>query len=102
MKKLFLTTFLFFNTLTFSFAEHFTKRAEMTIDGLVCDFCARALEKTFSKKEEVKNIDVNLDTGLITVFFAKGKTLDNETLKQSVLDAGYNLKIITRIDDADQ
>lgn len=98
MKKFFLTTFLFFSTLTFSFAEH----VEMTIDGLVCDFCARALEKTFSKKEEVKDIDVNLDTGLITVFFAPDKTLDDNVLKKSVLDAGYNLKTITRVDDANE
>ena len=86
-------------TLTSSFAEH----AEITINGLVCDFCARAMEKTFSKKDEVKNIDVNLDNGLITIFFNEGKTLDDKALKQGVLDAGYDLKTITRVhDDADK
>jgi len=65
------------------------------------DFCARALEKTFSKQEEVKNIDVNLGTGLITVNFNEGQTLDDASLKKAVIDAGYNIDTITRISDAE-
>ena len=92
MKKLTLTLSLILLTATSAFSE----RAEITINGLVCDFCARAMEKTFSKKEEVKNIDVNLDNGIITVFFNDDKTLSDETLKEAVLDAGYDLKEIKR------
>ena len=97
MKKLFLSIIFMILTSSMAFAE----QAQITINGLVCDFCARALEKTFSKQEEVKNIDVNLDTGLITVNFNEGKTLDDANLKKSVIDAGYNIETIKRISDAE-
>lgn len=95
MKKLFLSFIFMLLTSSLAFAE----QAQITINGLVCDFCAQALEKTFSKKEEVKNIDVNLNTGLITVNFNQGKTLNDKALKQAVIDAGYNIETITRINN---
>ncbi|MFT6071816.1 MAG: copper chaperone CopZ [Alphaproteobacteria bacterium] len=97
MKKLFLSLMLLIATSTLAFAE----KAQITINGIVCDFCARALEKTFSKQEEVEKINVNLDTGIVIVNFINGKTLDDESLKQTVLDAGYNIETITRIKDAE-
>jgi len=97
MKKLFLSLMLLITTSIMAFAE----KAQITINGIVCDFCARALEKTFSRQEEVEKITVNLDTGIVIVNFINGRTLDDESLKQTVLDAGYNIETITRIKDAE-
>jgi len=36
------------------------------VNGLVCDFCARALEKIFSKQDSVENIEVDLTTKMVT------------------------------------
>jgi copper chaperone CopZ len=72
--------------------------AQVSVNGLVCDFCARALEKTFGKKEEVKSIDVNLETKLVTVNFNDGQTLDDATLTQIISDSGYNVESIHRVE----
>jgi copper chaperone CopZ len=65
----------------------------ITIDakGLVCDFCARALEKVFMKQDSVTGIDVNLDNGIILISLKNGKTMDDATITKLVTDAGYNI-----------
>lgn len=72
--------------------------AHVSVNGLVCDFCAQALEKMFSKKEEVKAIDVNLDTKIVTVNFNDGMSLSDEVLTQIITDAGYNVEDIHRVE----
>lgn len=67
---------------------------QVSVNGLVCDFCARALEKVFGKQEAVENINVNLDTKIITVNFKEGQNLDDETIKTLIQDAGYNVESI--------
>lgn len=66
------------------------------INGLVCDFCARALEKVFGKRSEVSGIDVNLDTKLVTIGFKKGGDIDDATITKLIVDAGYNVVKINR------
>jgi copper chaperone CopZ len=72
--------------------------AHVSVNGLVCDFCARALEKTFGKRDEVKGIDVNLETKIVTVNFNDGQSLDNDTLTQIITDSGYNVEGIHRVE----
>jgi copper chaperone CopZ len=60
------------------------------VNGMVCDFCARALEKVFNKKSEVNNINVNLNTTLVTIYFNQGKSLDDEVINSMVKESGYN------------
>lgn len=72
--------------------------AHVSVNGLVCDFCARALEKTFAKQSEVKGIDVNLKTKIVTVNFNDGQTLNNDTLTQIITDSGYNVEGIHRVE----
>jgi copper chaperone CopZ len=66
------------------------------INGLVCDFCARALEKVFGKREEVSGIDVNLDTKIVTIGFKKDADIDDATITKLITDAGYNVVEIKR------
>ena len=70
----------------------------VSVNGLVCDFCARALEKVFSKEEAVKAIDVDLDKKVITVDFQDGQSLDDERITQLITDAGYNVENIHRVE----
>tara|TARA_B100001094_G_scaffold182696_1_gene177139 strand:+ start:1633 stop:1932 length:300 start_codon:yes stop_codon:yes gene_type:complete len=92
MKKLLLIlTFL----LSFSipaFAAQLGGTVYADVNGLVCDFCARALEKVFSKQEAVKSIHVDLDKKVVKIQFNKGKSLKNETITQLITDAGYKVR----------
>ncbi|MEG9861244.1 MAG: heavy metal-associated domain-containing protein [Parvularculales bacterium] len=64
------------------------------VNGLVCDFCARAIEKVFSKRDEVASINVDLDNGFVHVVMRSGKTIDDDTLTQLITDSGYNVTSI--------
>lgn len=66
------------------------------VNGLVCDFCARALEKMFSKRKEVNSIDVDLDNGLVKVYVKQGHNIDDETLTKLITDSGYNVISINK------
>lgn len=66
-------------------------QALVTVNGLVCDFCARALDKVFTKQEAVEDIDVNLDTKLITIDFKPEQSLEEEKIKELITDSGYDV-----------
>lgn len=66
------------------------------VNGLVCDFCARATEKVFMKRDEVADIDVNLDTGIVTIALKPGASLDDATVKKLIADSGYALVSLER------
>lgn len=104
MKKLTLTfallTFLFASPVMASHDGHDHSAGEtcneiaVGVNGLVCDFCARALEKIFGKRDDVKDIAVDLDNGLVTIHMRDGKTLDDDTITKLITDAGYNITSI--------
>ena len=58
MKKI---LFLFLMSITT--VAHADQIAEVNVTGMVCDFCARGIEKTFMKDVNVKKVDVNLEDG---------------------------------------
>lgn len=69
---------------------------DIKVNGLVCDFCARALEKVFGKRDEVSGIDVDLDNALVKVALELGQTIDDETLTRLINDSGYNVTAIDK------
>lgn len=68
----------------------------ISVNGLVCDFCARSIEKLLSKKESVKSIDVNLENMIITINLKKGKKLNDDIVRQVIKDSGYDVTEINR------
>lgn len=95
--KTFIMTLAIIGTLTTTnvqAAETCEDQIKVTVNGLVCDFCARALEKVFGKRDDVSGIKVDMDSGLVTVDMQPGQTIDDETLTQLIIDAGYNVREI--------
>ena len=78
------------------FATESTSKVKVEVNGLVCDFCARALEKTFKKMGSVEDISVNLTTKIITIDLKEGSKLTDTDIKKAVNDAGYAIKEIQR------
>jgi copper chaperone CopZ len=101
MKFHFITICLIFLTLTTYKKIKSQNKTEnevlsISVNGLVCDFCARSIEKLFSKKESVKSINVNLEEMLITINLKKGKFLNDDIIRQVIRDSGYDIKEINR------
>ena len=66
------------------------------VSGLVCDFCARSLEKVFLKRGDVAGIKVDLGKGFVAVATKPGLTIDDATLTKLITDSGYNVNAIQR------
>ena len=66
------------------------------VNGMVCDFCARAVTKVFSKEEAVESVDVDLDNGEIHVTLKAGEDLADDTVETLVIKSGYTLVSIER------
>ena len=95
MKKLiiFFTILLPFNNKLS--AENRGSTVYAYVNGLVCDFCARALEKTIGKQEAVKSIKVDLKDKIITINFIENQILKDNIITQLINDAGYAVRKIT-------
>ena len=81
-------------------AERFDKFMEGIIDmniaivsvqGMVCDFCARGIEKAFLKDLNVKKIDVDLDSGKVIIAYSKSIEIDPDSIKKKILMNGQNM-----------
>lgn len=79
-----------------AFADHPQGTIKVDIYGLVCDFCAQALEKVFAKEDAVDNIDVNLDDKIVTIHLKARQQLSDAVIRKNIVDAGYNIEEIHR------
>ena len=95
MNKLLSTIAILIALATTAHAAHPGGTISAGVNGLVCDFCARALEKTFGREEAVESINVDLDEKTITIHLNEGQTLDNKTVLQLITDAGYDVRDIS-------
>lgn len=97
MSKYLISVILMINILVKpAFAEHPEGTIKVDIYGLVCDFCARALEKVFAREKSVDNINVDLDAKVVTIHVVHGQRLDDEVIRKYVTDAGYDIEGIRR------
>ncbi len=71
------------------------------LNGLVCDFCSIALNKTFQKRAEVHGTYVDLNTKIMSVALSPNATLSNEDIIELVKKAGYSTLKITRKDGSE-
>ena len=68
--------------------------------GVVCDFCAKAMNKTFGKRDEVAAVYVDLDTKTLNLVFKPDATMADDEIEKLVKKAGYKIAGIRRGDAA--
>lgn len=78
-----------------SFAAH-AETAHVTVNGMVCAFCAQGLEKSFGKMDSVDKINVDLDNMQVTIAVKSGKQLDDAAIKKAITDNGLDTVKIER------
>jgi mercuric ion binding protein len=65
--------------------DQFTVR----VDGLGCPFCAYGLEKKFKEVDDIKDIEINLQEGIMTYKVPSSLGMDFDRVVKLVDDAGY-------------
>ena len=68
--------------------------------GVVCDFCATAMNKIFSKRDEVAAIYVDLDKKTLSLVINDGSVLSDKQIEQLAKKAGYRIAAIRRDSEA--
>jgi len=91
MKTLFTLLILSFGNMAFA-----GQTIAVEVHGLVCDFCARGLEKTMDKVEHIEAFSIDLDSSIMTLQLKKGIMLDDDAITRLVEDAGYSAGKIER------
>lgn len=69
---------------------------EMTVNGLVCAFCAQGIEKKLKKFPATAEVVVSLEHRLVAVSLKDGQDIPDVDLRKALTDAGYTVKTISR------
>ena len=64
--------------------------AVVSVKGMVCDFCARGIEKIFMKDAAVKKIDVDLTKGKVLIAYTSDAEISFDVISQKILANGQN------------
>jgi copper chaperone CopZ len=68
----------------------------MTVNGLVCAFCAQGIEKKLKKFPATAEVLVSLEHRLVAVSLKDGQDIADADLRKALTDAGYTVKDISR------
>ena len=68
----------------------------VAVEGMVCDFCAQAIQKVFLKKEEVAGITVDLDNQNVVIALKEDTNITDNVIEDLFINAGYNVSEINR------
>lgn len=69
---------------------------EMTVNGLVCAFCAQGIEKKLKKFPATAEVVVSLEHRLVAVALKDGTDISDGDLRKAMTDSGYTVKEINR------
>ena len=64
---------------------------KVTVNGMVCSFCAQGIEKRLSKMGATKDVLVDLKRKTVAVEAKDGQTLDAKAISAEIVDAGYDV-----------
>ena len=68
----------------------------VSVQGMVCDFCAQGLKKSFIKKAPVDSIHVSLDQGVVVIYPQEGQSISEDFITKGIRDNGISVESIQR------
>lgn len=70
---------------------------KVTVNGMVCSFCAQGIEKSLLKLDDTKAVLVDLKNKVVVVEAKEGKTLNEKIIRQEIIDSGYDVTHVETI-----
>jgi len=64
---------------------------KLTVNGMVCAFCAQGIETRVKKMPETADLYINLKQKVVAVQAKPGQSLSLDKLKAEVVEAGYEV-----------
>ena len=93
MKKLLLTLLL--SAMTPAAFAVTTIKAE--VNGMVCAFCAKGIEKKLNALPQKQAAFVDLKSRVVALQLKEGQDVSNETFSKVIEDAGYSVAKLERV-----
>jgi copper chaperone CopZ len=88
-----------FAALLFAALAAQAQTTKLSVNGMVCSFCAQGIEKRLGALPQTQAVYVNLGHKLVVVEAKPGQTLDEAVLRKEVSEAGYD---VTAVEPSDQ
>ena len=92
MKKIVVLLFMALGTVAYASPTE----VNVSVNGMVCGFCAQGISKKFSKEPAVETVKVSLENKLVTLKIKDGKEISDETITTVLKDSGYSVSKIDR------
>ncbi len=71
--------------------------AKVKVTGMVCDFCARGVEKSFKGRDDIEKINVSLEDSLVEIQLKEKSILSDEEIRKVITDNGLSVISIERV-----
>ncbi|HEU4458381.1 MAG TPA: heavy metal-associated domain-containing protein [Methylibium sp.] len=71
---------------------------KLTVNGMVCAFCAQGIEKRLGALPTTQAVYVNLGQKIVAVQAKDGQTNDVDKLRAEVKEAGYDVVKVETVD----
>ena len=65
--------------------------AVVSVNGMVCDFCARGVEKAFAKDPDVMKIDVDLELGSVLIAYGSEAQPSERDINKRIRSNGLDV-----------
>jgi copper chaperone CopZ len=72
-------------------AAHAATTTKITVNGMVCAFCAQGIEKRLTALPQTQGVYVNLARKVVAVEAKPGQSFDEAKLRAEIRDAGYDV-----------
>lgn len=73
------------------------RTAKLSVNGMVCAFCAQGIEKRLTAMPETGPMYINLSKKVVAVEAKPGQTLNVDRLKSEVKEAGYEVTAVEMV-----
>lgn len=71
---------------------------EVSIEGMCCANCVKAVEKRLSKLENVESVKVDMKAGKAFVTLKEGKTLEKATVEKALEDTEFKATAVVKFE----
>ncbi|MBL8329811.1 MAG: heavy-metal-associated domain-containing protein [Rubrivivax sp.] len=73
------------------------RTAKVSVNGMVCSFCAQSIEKRLTAMPETGPLYINLARKVVAVEAKPGQTLNLDKLRHEIQEAGYDVTAVEMV-----
>jgi copper chaperone CopZ len=75
-------------------------RVEITVNGMVCSYCAQGIERNLRRLSLTQAVAVDLKQHRVTISVKPGAVVDDQQIRKAIRDSGFDVREIRTIKSA--